>query len=1274
MKKFSFRTFALALALIYSFGLVSFANVSETDNENIEISFESETDQTPPLGHRVLNYNFVDNDITMTDEELFGKYNYETQSWDIESKFDYDSFPNMAEVKKAAMEASSDGDYAKAKEEFKKYYQEKKRSFNIKAPQDSPSDDLSAKLHSEQMYYGQGTTLLDIASIENDYTTIEVDVTDRVDSVKATDTKNLAIVVMGLRKDGSSAEFDSREAGANGPKVEVRLATGATFTFSAEKDTYVSAGDNREKSYGTETVLKAEESVTSIGVTERVDTNTKRTSIVFHLDGLSEEDSVVSATLKLRGKNAAGTGKMYLALFSTSTANWTEETTWVNYPNGHIAFSYYGEDYQLNHSVLSKNADIYPNANFRYTEDICRTMFYTPFYNRYYYTKDEFYAQAYVKTVGDFMLQHKGGAAVNKTLDLANRKGFATQLPVIIDSPYATPEWVAALAKHVWGAADYMKTRFSSGSNWGTAEASQLYAIGAYFPEFKDAYDWTTNLNTAGNLKSAAYRVKYLLDNNIREDFSCYEHAGAYVNYFVSTITSIISIGEVTGVPFVLDAESEEKLINVMKYLADISGPGFTFTQWGDEGNYTGKHAQLATVGRRYNDSYLLYAGTDGKEGEKPAYTSVFYPTGKMAAMRTGWDSRSYMLFTDFGGRSVHGHNDDLGIIVFAKGKYLLSDQSMADYNSENDVILQQLEAHNVVITDGQEQLSKTSDSEEKTGAVSGKTNDWVTNENFDFLSGTIKDTGANSWTRNIMFVRGKYWIVTDYMLPSDLTKDTEHRQLWHMLSTANLSFDNETKALRSNFEDVNIQVVPLAPQNLSTNILTGLQGGNGIKDANYGVYTKTARGATAFNTLLRPESASENADVSITEIPLGDVTSDAANAMKINIAATDGIIRNETEAIYYIVNDEAQIKQRRIDDLNYDGKMFLYETDKSSNYQTLNIYKGSSLSTSNGKVLFEYSDFLNDFAVDYSGESIYMSGSLPKTSINWAELTFAKQGNIRAVYYNGESVSFKQTQNYIYFGDTPVIRDASQTEQEVQKPGSSKPTHGTSGGGFSGGGSVGGGAVVTPPAQGTQTGSKPALTSDNSVSYINGYDNGAIRPDAPITREEAVTALYRLVSNKTLTDTSEIGFSDVSKDDFSYEAINYMYKNKIISGYEDGSFKPKNHITRGEFAKIISAFTQKGNNLGNCPYTDISSSWAAEYIQIAYANGLIKGYTDGTFRPDNNITRAEFMVIVNRALNRSVTDDYAKEYNGYFTDVSSDHWAFNHIIAAVMGQKEQVN
>ena len=1260
MKKVIFRALIISLILIFNVGLAPKAEESEADYNYGALTVSEEDDEIPPIGHRVLNYNFVDNDITMTDEELFGQYDAQTQTWVIPSKFDYDAFPKMSAVKEAAMNA--DGDYTLAKERFKEYYKEKKKDFNIIAPADSAADTLAAKLNSEQMYYGQGTSILNIISMNNEYAETEVDITDRVKRTQGLDVKNLVVVVMGLRKDGSSAEIDSMEAGDTGPCIDVRLATGATLSFKAQKDTYISAGDNRNKSYGKETVLKAEESVSSIGIKERVDTNTKRTSIMFNMDGrLSADDDVVSATLRLHGRNAAGTGKMYLALFLTDTANWTEESTWTDYPNGQIAFSYYGEDYQLNHYPLSKNANIYPNANFRYTEDICRTMFYTPFYNRYYYTRDEFYAQAYVKSVGDFMLQHPGGALVNKTLDLANRRLFATQLPVIIDSEYATPEWVAALAKHVWGAADYMKTRFTSISNWGTAEAAQLYTIGAYFPEFKDAYDWTTNMDTSDNLRSAAYRVNYLLNENVRDDFSCVEHAGAYVNYFISTITSIISVGKVTGVPFVLEQETAEKLINVTKYLADISGPGFSFIQWGDEGGYTGEYAQLLTVGREYNDPTLLYAGTKGDEGEKPSHTSVFYPDGRIAVMRTGWDKTSYYMFTEFGGKSIHGHNDDLALIAFAKGRYLLTDQSMADYSSTQQTTLQQLESHNVVITDGQEQLSEGND------AIAGKTNDWVTNESFDFLAGTIKDKANNSWKRNVMFVRGNYWIVTDYMTPSDLTKDTTYRQLWHMLAAANPIIDEDTKILRSRFDDVNIQVVPVDSENIKADMLVGIQGGAGVTEAKYGEYTKVNQGITTFNTVLRPETAAENAVVETSEIPLANVYANGANAMNIKISSAQDSVQKETNAVYYIVNDDAQIKERDIGDLKYDGKMFYRETGKNDNCTALNIYQGSKLSTVKGEVLFEYGSKINDFAVEYGGENIYMSSSLPRDSINWDELTFAKQNYVKNVYYNSEPITFGQTDKYIYFGKNPVIRD-----EPVSTP---KPNPGTGTGG-SGHGTGGSGGVAPaspkPSPAAPEENSKVELSKEKDIVYIMGYDDGTIKPDEPITRGEAVTALYRLVADKSESENSETAFSDVAEDHFAYEAIKFMLAHKLLSGYDDGTFRPEKSITRGEFTKIMSNFVPSGTDSGSkCPFGDIDSHWAKQYIEKVFNAGWINGYSDKTFRPDNSITRAEFMVIMNRALGRETNLEDAKKYENYFNDVNSAHWAFADVIEAAVDKKE---
>ena len=111
MKNTLFRAFSMSMALVFALGLVPKADTPNVVNESTAVQESlvelKDNSQTPPLGHRVLNYTFVDNDKTMTDEELFGKYNAETGEWDIESKFDYDAFPNMIGVKNAAMAASS---------------------------------------------------------------------------------------------------------------------------------------------------------------------------------------------------------------------------------------------------------------------------------------------------------------------------------------------------------------------------------------------------------------------------------------------------------------------------------------------------------------------------------------------------------------------------------------------------------------------------------------------------------------------------------------------------------------------------------------------------------------------------------------------------------------------------------------------------------------------------------------------------------------------------------------------------------------------------------------------------------------------------------------------------------------------------------------------------------------------------------------------------------------------------------------------------------------
>ena len=163
-----------------------------------------------------------------------------------------------------------------------------------------------------------------------------------------------------------------------------------------------------------------------------------------------------------------------------------------------------------------------------------------------------------------------------------------------------------------------------------------------------------------------------------------------------------------------------------------------------------------------------------------------------------------------------------------------------------------------------------------------------------------------------------------------------------------------------------------------------------------------------------------------------------------------------------------------------------------------------------------------------------------------------------------------------------------------------------------------------------------PVLDTENHYGYIVGYDDGTVRPNGKITRAEVATIFFRLLTDESRDaywcQTND--FSDVSASDWYNNAISTLTNAGILDGYEDGTFRPNGNITRAEFATIAVRFfdlTYEGEDL----FPDISDHWARDYINQAAAAGFVNGYEDGTFRPNNAITRAEAVTLVNRTLER---------------------------------------
>ena len=163
-------------------------------------------------------------------------------------------------------------------------------------------------------------------------------------------------------------------------------------------------------------------------------------------------------------------------------------------------------------------------------------------------------------------------------------------------------------------------------------------------------------------------------------------------------------------------------------------------------------------------------------------------------------------------------------------------------------------------------------------------------------------------------------------------------------------------------------------------------------------------------------------------------------------------------------------------------------------------------------------------------------------------------------------------------------------------------------------------------------------------VAYIIGYPDGRVGPNLNITRAETVTIFFRLLADQTRAYywTQENPFSDVSRDMWYNNAISVMTRMGIIDGYPDGTFKPDNAITRAEFTTIVARFARMMQIAPeyDVSFGDTAEHWAEREISYAASVGWINGYSDGTFKPVQRITRAEAIMLVNRMLGRIPESD----------------------------------
>ncbi|MFR7873320.1 S-layer homology domain-containing protein [Peptoniphilus sp. HMSC062D09] len=206
----------------------------------------------------------------------------------------------------------------------------------------------------------------------------------------------------------------------------------------------------------------------------------------------------------------------------------------------------------------------------------------------------------------------------------------------------------------------------------------------------------------------------------------------------------------------------------------------------------------------------------------------------------------------------------------------------------------------------------------------------------------------------------------------------------------------------------------------------------------------------------------------------------------------------------------------------------------------------------------------------------------------------------------------------------------------------------------------------------------KNAVETVKAISYIKGYPDGTFRPQANVTRAEAAQMFATLLNGGANFGTSSATrFSDASDDWFS-KAVNYVVAKGLISGYPDGTFKPNESITRAEFAQMISGYV-KNEKKSSTDFQDVKDHWAKDAIDKLYGNKNVSGYPDGSFKPNAKITRAEAVTILNSVFDRNTSalslNNVNKSALNKFSDVNEGFWAYYNIIdAANSHDRERLN
>ncbi len=1179
----------------------------------------------------------------MTDEDFFGVWS--GADWTISPGLNYSLNEQLKPVEEAAKTAN--GDYAAAKEALLDYYQAK-RTVN-----ESSTLELSSRSSgwSNMAVDGWLTTQSDIwyqgeFSADNNFALISADIkTEQI----AKGTFN-AFEIAAWYNEASTLEIISNNHSDESlrPRIEL-IVNGSPKTFYATDDATIRAGSYKTVNYGTEEVNKVMTCGKFLG------NETYHTVLKFDFSSLRADDEISDAKMVIYcAATPQSSGKKRMLILQLGETDWDEETiTWSGVSRQ--TFSYNGmpdgHDWSYPEGGLAEAR----NQALRFPTLPRATIEYS-------LTGDESYAYKYIRILEDYIKDYgawypeghpeaKGG--YKRTLDVAERlMNWISSFDILVKSESMGAESLVAILKAMHDMSNSLYYVHTATGNWWMEEMEAIITCSNVFPEFTNADAWR-ELSFA--------ECSTFFKNNVFPDGSYIEATGSGYN------TISIRIGRMLKETMLnsnmeADADFDEKLRKTTLYDLMLRTPDGENIMYADAGSASGNFktaAKYQDIANWYDDRELEYIDTFGKKGIEPEWTSILFPDSRLAAMRSGWEKNALYMFTNVRGPGQHSHAADGHITLYAYDKILLTDSGRWKYDSTDPIrrYMQSTRAHNTVEINDTSQSLGSSPSNTTISNLKGRgtINQWVTNENYDFISESTTRTTGYKHQRSITFVKPYYWIVSDLMTPTNtqyFSKVNSYKQLWHMLPQSNMSVDTDSKQLRSGYSTgANIIVASADGNNVTVEEKIGYydSGNNVEQEAPYGYFEVNTSGEATFDTILVPTVDDADAQVDVERLEIG-VSTNVATALKFDIDS-----RGITSIGYYYLSYENENQpERSFGKYSTNGQLTFISEGISGDIENI-ILQNASVIKENGNVLVSYDERISDLSLERQGGTLNLTTD--EESIDYSKLKIASDASLQKLIVNGTNTEFSISGGYIVFGnviesDTVIGSGSAEIVDRTQL------TNNSAGGENSGGGGAGGGGSEisekddkTEKEEAAQPSKPVAVFEDtighwavNEIEYlynkgiIKGKESNKFSPEDSITRAEMLTLIVRALGLNEVKYTG--AFEDVLAKDWYSGVIETGLKFGLIS--KDKIFRPNDLVTREEMTKMITEAYKIQNELQrpaeyHMNYYDEAdvSQWAKEYVCDADYLGLINGVGGGRFAPKGNATRAQSAVIIKRLLDK---------------------------------------